>query len=207
MLSVTFTPTDTADYNSVTATVKINVAKQRDDHQRRGLRFIPSSWPKCNVYGSVAASAPGSVIPTGSVQFQVDGVNFGSPVPLVNGSATSPATSAVVGGHALHHRTVQQRRRQLRRQQWITLWRPDCRIGRANRLHNFRRPEHAQLGRRIDRDSVQREGYGFRSGGPEADAQRRRGGPDGSNAHVVRWRDTGRWATSPARRARRVPMF
>jgi hypothetical protein len=42
----------------------------------------------------------GSGTPTGSVQFQIDGSNFGSPVELTGGSATSAAISALaVCGH------------------------------------------------------------------------------------------------------------
>jgi hypothetical protein len=46
----------------------------------------------------------GSAVPvaSGSIQFQVDGNNFGAPVTLVNGSATSAATSSLsVGGHTI----------------------------------------------------------------------------------------------------------
>lgn len=44
---------------------------------------------------TVGAVAPGSGTPGGTVQFVVDGVNFGSPVVLVAGSATSNATSTL----------------------------------------------------------------------------------------------------------------
>ncbi len=40
---------------------------------------------------SASPPASGDPVPTGSVQFQLDGVNFGQPVMLVNGSATSAA--------------------------------------------------------------------------------------------------------------------
>jgi hypothetical protein len=44
----------------------------------------------------------GSAIPVGSVQFQIDGSNFGSPVALVNGSATSAAISLLsVASHTI----------------------------------------------------------------------------------------------------------
>jgi|GEM_PF-1187038 len=48
---------------------------------------------------TVAVSAPGTGTPTGTVQFAVDGTNFGTPVSLVGGVATSQATSALVGGN------------------------------------------------------------------------------------------------------------
>ena len=40
--------------------------------------------------------------PTGSVQFQVDGSNFGNSVSLVNGVATLPDSVAVAGNHTVH---------------------------------------------------------------------------------------------------------
>src|SRR5439155_6084450 len=40
---------------------------------------------------------PGPV-PTGTVQFLVDGANFGSPVTLAGGSATSPSTTTLTAG-------------------------------------------------------------------------------------------------------------
>jgi len=51
---------------------------------------------------TVAAVAPGAGTPTGTVQFTIDGVNFGAPVALVGGSATSGSTSTLtVGAHSV----------------------------------------------------------------------------------------------------------
>ena len=51
---------------------------------------------------TVSAAAPGSGTPTGTVQFQVDGTNFGKAVALSNGSATSGAISTLkVGDHTI----------------------------------------------------------------------------------------------------------
>jgi hypothetical protein len=51
---------------------------------------------------TVTASAPGSGTPSGTVQFQIDGSNFGSPVSLVGGVVTSVATSTLsVSGHTI----------------------------------------------------------------------------------------------------------
>ena len=51
---------------------------------------------------TVAAAASGAGTPTGSVQFVVDGTNFGAPVNLVNGSATSPSINSLgVGNHTV----------------------------------------------------------------------------------------------------------
>ncbi|HWE93172.1 MAG TPA: Ig-like domain repeat protein, partial [Tepidisphaeraceae bacterium] len=51
---------------------------------------------------TVAPVATGSGTPTGTVQFKIDGANFGSPVTLVNGSATSAAISSMtVASHSI----------------------------------------------------------------------------------------------------------
>jgi hypothetical protein len=47
---------------------------------------------------SVSAVVPGTGLPTGSVQFQIDGISFGLPVKLVNGRATSPLISSLAAG-------------------------------------------------------------------------------------------------------------
>jgi hypothetical protein len=64
-----------------------------------------SGSPNPSVYGqpvtftaTVAAANPGAGVPTGSVQFQIDGVNFGAPVPLAAGRATSAATATLPAG-------------------------------------------------------------------------------------------------------------
>ncbi|HLJ93164.1 MAG TPA: Ig-like domain repeat protein, partial [Gemmataceae bacterium] len=50
----------------------------------------------------VTPTNPGPGLPpTGTVQFQIDGANFGSPVTLVNGAATSSATTLLVGTHTI----------------------------------------------------------------------------------------------------------
>ncbi|MGH7344719.1 MAG: Ig-like domain repeat protein [Candidatus Rokuibacteriota bacterium] len=51
---------------------------------------------------TVAADAPGAGTPGGSVQFKVDGSNFGAPVTLMGGTATSGSTSSLaVGPHTI----------------------------------------------------------------------------------------------------------
>src|SRR5262249_34929577 len=51
---------------------------------------------------TVAAVQPGGGTPTGTVQFTIDGSNFGSPVTLANGTATSDSTSSLSIGSAGH---------------------------------------------------------------------------------------------------------
>jgi hypothetical protein len=51
---------------------------------------------------AVTANAPGSGTPTGTVQFQIDGVNFGPAVPLSGGIATSgPISTLALGSHVI----------------------------------------------------------------------------------------------------------
>lgn len=58
-----------------------------------------TATPNPVVYGqdvtftaTVAASSPGSGTPTGTVQFEIDGVDYGSPVPLDNGQDNGQAS-------------------------------------------------------------------------------------------------------------------
>src|SRR5205823_5277404 len=55
-------------------------------------------------YDDVAINSQGypGPVPTGTVQFLLDGANFGSPVALVGGSATSASTTTLsVGSHTV----------------------------------------------------------------------------------------------------------
>jgi hypothetical protein len=63
----------------------------------------PVDWKaSVSFTATVAARAPGGGTPTGSVQFQIDGANFGAPVALVNGTATSGSTGTLsIGDHTI----------------------------------------------------------------------------------------------------------
>jgi uncharacterized delta-60 repeat protein len=50
---------------------------------------------------TVSASAPGSGSPTGSVQFMIDGTDFGSPVALTGNSASITDSALAVGGRTV----------------------------------------------------------------------------------------------------------
>jgi hypothetical protein len=51
---------------------------------------------------TAVVSSSTSGMPTGTIQFQIDGANFGSAVALINGSATSATTSTLAaGGHTI----------------------------------------------------------------------------------------------------------
>lgn len=67
---------------------------------------VASSAPDALYRGEVrwtaTVASAGADAPSGTVQFTVDGVPFGDPVPLVDGRATSPATSSLTpGGHTV----------------------------------------------------------------------------------------------------------
>src|SRR5205823_1652993 len=70
---------------------------------------LAGSSANISVYGqsvaftvAITAMAPGSGTPTGTVQFQIDGANFGSPVSLSGGTAASMATTSLtVTNHAI----------------------------------------------------------------------------------------------------------
>ena len=62
----------------------------------------PSVFGQAVTFAVKVSQASTGPVPTGSVQFQADGTNFGSAVSLVNGAATSPPISALgVGGHTI----------------------------------------------------------------------------------------------------------
>src|SRR5690606_17245259 len=53
-------------------------------------------------FNATVTADSGSDTPTGTVQFKVDGANFGAPVPVVAGSATSPSTASLsTGNHTI----------------------------------------------------------------------------------------------------------
>jgi hypothetical protein len=67
--------------------------------------LVLTSGISSTVYGqaiqftaTVSPVSPGSGTPTGTVQFQVDGSNFGAPVPLTGGQAVSPSLSTLTAG-------------------------------------------------------------------------------------------------------------
>ena len=62
----------------------------------------PSTYGQPVTFTANVSGPSGAGTPTGTVQFQVDGMNFGSPVPLSGGSAVSSATSSLsVGNHSV----------------------------------------------------------------------------------------------------------
>ncbi len=69
---------------------------------------VLSASPDSPVYGqavtltaTVGASPPGAGLPGGTVQFQIDGTNFGQPVSLTNGVAAITASDLAAGNHSV----------------------------------------------------------------------------------------------------------
>lgn len=58
----------------------------------------PSVYGQSVTFTATVTSNPPNA-PTGTVQFKIDGGNFGSPVTLLNGNATSAVTSSLVAGN------------------------------------------------------------------------------------------------------------
>ncbi len=75
------------------------VVNQASSTTTVGSTLNPSTYGQSVSFtANVAAAAPGSGTPTGTVQFNVDGTAFGSPVTLASGSATSGSTSSLTAG-------------------------------------------------------------------------------------------------------------
>jgi CSLREA domain-containing protein len=99
-LDVTFTPSDTTDYMSpVTFSTSINVTKHSTTTTLAAS--TPAGAPEETVTftATVAGGLPAQYLPTGSVQFQINGIRVGSPVPLSASdtavfSTTEPAAGA-----------------------------------------------------------------------------------------------------------------
>ena len=92
----TFSVTATNDYGSQTRAFTVTVARATT------TTTLASSAPDLLYRGSVRWTATvartGTGTPTGTVQFRVLTTNLGAPVPLVNGVATSPATTSLAPG-------------------------------------------------------------------------------------------------------------
>jgi hypothetical protein len=61
----------------------------------------PSKFGDAVTFTATVSPAQGSVTPTGTVQFAIDGVDFGNPVSLAHGIATLTTSSLAVGVHSV----------------------------------------------------------------------------------------------------------
>ena len=59
----------------------------------------PSTYGDSVTFAAAVSAASGSAVPSGSIQFKLDGSDFGVPVPLVNGAAMSGAISSLPAGN------------------------------------------------------------------------------------------------------------
>ena len=97
-LQVTFTPADATNYVVVFAATSINVTQHSTSITLTAS--APSGAPGQSIVFTaiVAGGLPAPYLPTGSVQFQINGVNTGSPVPLgANDTATFSTTEPASG--------------------------------------------------------------------------------------------------------------
>ena len=99
-LSVSFTPTDTADYTNASATATINVIQHASTSTTTLAASTPEGAPGQSVTftATVAGGLPSPYLPTGSVQFQINGVNVGSLVPLTANDTAAFSTTEPASG-------------------------------------------------------------------------------------------------------------
>ena len=99
-LDVTFTPSDTTDYASPIAfSTSINVTTHSTMTTLAGSTPEGAPGQTVTFTATVVGGLPAPYLPTGSVQFRINGVNAGSPVPLSASdtavfSTTEPAAGA-----------------------------------------------------------------------------------------------------------------
>ena len=99
-LDVAFTPSDTTDYASPVAfSTSINVTKHSTMTTLAGSTPEGAPGQTVTFTATVVGGLPAPYLPTGSVHFQINGVNAGSPVPLSASdsavfSTTEPAAGA-----------------------------------------------------------------------------------------------------------------
>jgi len=99
-LSVSFTPTDTSDYTNASATTSINVTQHATATATALVASTPEGAPGQTITftATVASGLPSPYVPTGSVQFQVNGANVGSPVPLTASDTAAFSTTEPASG-------------------------------------------------------------------------------------------------------------
>jgi hypothetical protein len=89
---------------TVNGMVDIGAYEAQDESTTTTVTAAPSTSVAGQFVTFTATVAPqtGGAVPAGTVQFEINGSDFGSPVPLVNASATSTAISSLsVGSYAI----------------------------------------------------------------------------------------------------------
>src|SRR5438876_5477367 len=90
------------NFNTSTGTTSQTVGKDNTTTTVTSSNSSSVSGESVSFSATVGANSPGSGTPTGTVQFKIDGSDFGSPVTLSGGVASSGSTSSLsVGSHTI----------------------------------------------------------------------------------------------------------
>ena len=90
-----------ANYNPATSVVYNQVVNQQSTTTTVSSSVNPSAFMQSVTFTATVAPTAGSIQPTGTVQFSVDGTNVGSPVTLNSGTAAFTISTLAVGLHAV----------------------------------------------------------------------------------------------------------
>ena len=97
--AITATYLGDSDHGGSSGTLSNQVVSPASAAATASSSLNPSTYGQAVSFGvSVAAVAPGAGTPTGTVQFAVDGTNFGSAVTLSSGTATSGSINTLAEG-------------------------------------------------------------------------------------------------------------
>ena len=80
---------------SQTVTITVNKATS---YGRAVANLLAPVYGQSQFFGAAVAAVPALGTPTGTLQFYVDGLKFGSPVPMANGAAISPSIATLGAG-------------------------------------------------------------------------------------------------------------
>ena len=103
--SVTYTPTDTADYNTASSTASVTVNPASSATALVSSQNPSLQGPNVTFTATATPVAPASTTPTGNVQFYTNGVAMGSSVALTDGVASlstadlPPGTNTVLAAY------------------------------------------------------------------------------------------------------------
>ncbi len=90
-----------ANYNPATSAVHNQVVNQQSTTTTVSSSVNPSAFMQSVTFTATVAPTAGSILPTGTVQFSVDGTNVGGPVTLNSGTAAFTISTLAVGLHAV----------------------------------------------------------------------------------------------------------
>src|SRR6202040_3837257 len=90
-----------ANYNPATSAVDNQVVNQQSTTTTVASSLNPSAFMQSVTFTATVAPTSGSTVPTGTVQFSVDGTAAGSPVTLSNGTAAFTISALAVGLHSV----------------------------------------------------------------------------------------------------------